>query len=220
MTTPLSGPMLPPKSGDQPKQLMALLHGYGADGSDLISLGIQWRELWPDMLFVSPNAPDVCERSPSGYQWFPLRTDQTIGRIEGVGNARPVLVNFLMDLWAQSGISPANTVLVGFSQGAMMALHVGTSLDQQLAGIVAFSGAFVPAEGFGSNKFARPPVALIHGDVDGMVDPTLSRQAARDLLADGFDVTLHISPGTGHGIAPDGLDFATSFLVASLGTKP
>ncbi|MEO7220933.1 MAG: dienelactone hydrolase family protein [Devosia sp.] len=219
MTTPLSGPMLPPKSGGAPKQLMVLLHGYGADGSDLISLGIQWRELWPDMLFVSPNAPDPCEQSPSGFQWFPLRTDRIAGRIEGAANVRSVIVNFLIDLWAQSGIVPANTVLVGFSQGAMMALHVGTSLDQQLAGIVAFSGAFVPADGFGGGKFARPPVALIHGDQDGVVAPQLSKDAAAMLAADGFDVGLHLSKGVGHGIAPDGLEFATSFLLASLGAK-
>jgi phospholipase/carboxylesterase len=219
VTTPLSGPMMPPKSGAQPKQLMVLLHGYGADGNDLISLGYQWRDLWPEMLFVSPNAPDVCAQSPSGFQWFPLKADRIAGRIEGVGNARPVLVNFLIDLWAQTGVPPASTVLVGFSQGAMMALHVGTSLDQKLAGIVAFSGAFVPPDGFGSDRFARPPVALIHGDADGVVDPDLSRQAAEILAADGFDVTLHMSPDVGHGIAPDGLDFATTFLGASIGAK-
>ena len=153
MTQTLSGPMMPAQSGTA-RQLMVLLHGYGADGQDLISLGYQWRELWPDMLFVAPNAPEICTQNPAGFQWFPLRTDRTIGRIEGVGNARPVVVNFLIDLWAQTGISPANTVLAGFSQGAMMALHVGTSLDQPVAGIVSFSGAFVPPPEFGSGKYA------------------------------------------------------------------
>src|SRR6218665_3805879 len=73
VTVTLSGPMLPPKSGAAARQLMVLLHGYGADGSDLISLGVQWRELWPDMLFVSPNAPEACDMNAAGYQWFPLR---------------------------------------------------------------------------------------------------------------------------------------------------
>jgi phospholipase/carboxylesterase len=218
MTIPLSGPMLPAKSGT-PKQLMVLLHGYGADGSDLISLGLQWRDLWPDMLFVSPNAPDPCEASPGGYQWFPLRTDRIAGRIEGAANARPVIVNFLIDLWAQTGITAPNTVLAGFSQGAMMALHVGTSLDQQLAGIVAFSGAFMPADGFEAGKFAKPPVALIHGDRDSVVEPHLSREAADLLIANGFDVSLHFSKGAGHGIAPDGLDFATTFLLSHFAAK-
>ncbi|HYD07590.1 MAG TPA: dienelactone hydrolase family protein [Reyranella sp.] len=219
MTATLSGPMLPPKSGGQPSQLMVLLHGYGADGQDLISLGYQWRDLWPNMLFVSPNAPTVCDQMPSGYQWFPVGGPLPIRRVEGVEAARPVIVNFLIDLWAQTGISPADTVLAGFSQGAMMALHVGTSLDQRLAGIIAFSGAYVPFSGIDSHNFAKPPAALIHGDSDGVVDVDLSRQAAKALAAEGFDVTLHIAPNVAHGISPDGLDFATAFLAANLPPK-
>jgi phospholipase/carboxylesterase len=217
MTTTLSGPMLPPKSGGDPKQLMVLLHGYGSDGKDLISLGIQWRETWPDMMFVSPNAPAPSAMNPSGYQWFAISQDRSVSRVEGTAAARPVIVNFLMDLWAQTGVTPANTVLVGFSQGSMMALHVGTSLDQQLAGIVSFSGAFIPPAEFGTGRFPRPPVALIHGDMDGVLETELSRDAARQLEAAGFEVRLHISPGVGHGIAPDGLDFATAFLRERLG---
>ena len=218
MTAKLSGPMLPPKSGAAAKQIMVILHGYGADGADLIGLCLEWRELFPDMLFVAPNAPEICAQNPGGYQWFPLNVDRIAGRIEGAARARPVIVDFLTDLWAQTGLGPSDTILCGFSQGAMMALHVGTSLDAKLRGVVAFSGAFIPAEGFGITPFAKPPVALIHGDLDRVVDPQLSRDAARDLAAAGFDVRLHISPGSGHGIAPDGLAFATNFLIERLGT--
>ena len=215
----LSGPMLPPKSGGAPKQLMVLLHGYGANGDDLIGLGWEWRELWPDMLFVSPNAPDVCAQNPGGFQWFPLAVDRIAGRIEGAALARPVLVNFLMDVWAQTGLGPADTVLCGFSQGAMMALHVGTSLDRPLKAIVAFSGALIPPDGFGDDYFAKPPVALIHGELDQVVDPNLSRESAQVLADAGFETRLHISPGVGHGIAPDGLAFATQFLTGLMAAK-
>jgi phospholipase/carboxylesterase len=216
--TTLSGPMLPPRSGGAPKQLMVLLHGYGADGRDLISLGHEWGRLWPDMLFVSPDAPTPCGGGGPGFEWFVIDFDRRdLARKIGLPLAAPMLVNFLIDLWAQTGIGPAQTVLVGFSQGAMMALHVGTSLDRQLAGIVAFSGAFSPADGFETGRFAKPPVALIHGAADQVVDPSESRAAAEVLTAGGFDVSLHISPGVAHGIAPDGLDFATSFLFAQFG---
>ena len=219
MTTKLSGPMLPAKSGAAPKQLMVLLHGYGADGSDLIGLGLQWRDLFPDMLFVAPNAPEPCDINPAGYQWFPLAIDRAAGRIEGAAKARPVLVEFVRDLWTQTGLGASDTVLCGFSQGAMMALHVGTSLDDELAGIVAFSGAFIPPEGFGAKPFAKPPVAIIHGDLDGVVPVQFSRDAAAMLAVAGFDVGFHISPGAAHGIAPDGLDFATGFLVSHIPAK-
>ncbi len=148
---------------------------------------------------------------------YPLQVDRIAGRIEGAKNAAPILEEFLTDLWAQTGITPAQTILAGFSQGAMMSLHVGTALEPELAGIVAFSGAFVPADGFAEGRFAKPPVTLIHGELDQVVDPDLSRQAATELSASGFEVSLHISANTAHGIAPDGLDFATSFLMARLG---
>lgn len=216
MNVRLSGPMLPPKSGAPARQLMVLLHGYGADGADLIGLGYEWRELFPDMVFVAPNAPSPCARSPSGFEWFPLLDDRIAGRLKGAEEVRPVIVNFLIDLWAQTGLTARETVLCGFSQGAMMALNVGTSLDSELAGIIAFSGAMIPAEGFAEGRWAKPPVALIHGDVDQVVEPQLSRDAATELSAAGFEVVLHISKGAGHGIAPDGLEFATSFLVGQL----
>jgi phospholipase/carboxylesterase len=216
MTGTLSGPMLPPRSGGAPKQLMVLLHGYGADGRDLISLGYAWGQLVSDMMFVSPNAP-APSGAGQGYEWFAIDYER---RAEvwrtGPRMAAPVLVNFLIDLWAQTGVGPAQTVLAGFSQGAMMALHVGTALDQKIAGIVAFSGAFAPADEFEGGRFPKPPVALIHGVEDLVVEAEHSRAAAEKLAAAGFDVSLHLSPGVGHGIAPDGLDFATSFLVAQL----
>lgn len=97
MTKTLSGPMLPPRSG-QAKHLLVLLHGYGSDGADLIALGQYWSPLLPDTMFVSPNAPDACAINPGGYEWFPLQTDRVISRVEGAPAAREVIVNFLIDL--------------------------------------------------------------------------------------------------------------------------
>ncbi|HEV7275593.1 MAG TPA: alpha/beta fold hydrolase [Devosiaceae bacterium] len=218
MTTKLSGPMLAPQSGGLPRQVVVLLHGYGSDGQDLIALGQHWRSLLPEALFVAPNAPDACPDNPMGYQWFPLRLDRTISRVEGAPEARDSIAELLDELWAQTGLGPAETVLVGFSQGAMMALHVALSLEESVAGVVAFSGALIPPAGFPEDTAARPPVALIHGDLDQVVDPQLSRDAAVTLQNTGLEVSLHMSPGTAHGISADGLEFATAFLMARLRT--
>ena len=126
--------------------------------------------------------------------------------------ARPVLTEFLNDLWSQSGIGPENTILAGFSQGAMMALHTGLSLQQPLMGIIAFSGAFLPPDGFGGAPLAKTPVCLVHGDADDVVDPEHSADAEVALRLAGYDVSYHVSPGVGHGIAPDGLAFASQFI--------
>ncbi len=212
--TKLSGPMVPPRSGGIPQQVVVLLHGYGSDGADLISLAPVWQPILPEALFVSPNAPEMCRQLSFGFQWFDIsfEGDRLAKRQVGVETARPVLVEFLEDLWNQTGVAPEQTVLAGFSQGAMMALHVGLSLEQRLMGIIAFSGAFLPPQGFGSPSLAKPPVCIVHGDMDDVVDPELSADADVALRLAGFDVSYHVSQGTAHGIAPDGLDYASQFL--------
>jgi phospholipase/carboxylesterase len=212
--TKLSGPMLAPANGQAPDAAVVLLHGYGSDGKDLMGLAPYWQQALPGALFVSPNAPQAL--GMGGYQWFPIdwTGDRLASRQTGVIAARPVLVDFLNDLWSQTGLTPARTVLAGFSQGAMMALHVGTALptDQTLMGVIGFSGAFLPPEGFSGPGLAKPPICLIHGDMDDVVDPNHSADANSLLSNSGFAVDYHISRGVGHGIAPDGLEFATRFI--------
>ncbi|MBJ3786235.1 alpha/beta hydrolase [Devosia sediminis] len=212
--TKLSGPMLPPANGQAPDSAVVLLHGYGSDGNDLIAMAPAFQPLLPGALFVSPHAPTPL--GMGGFQWFPIdwSGDRLASRQTGVVGARPVIVDFLEDLWAQTGITPDRTLLVGFSQGAMMALHVGLSLPKEktLMGVIGISGAFLPPEGFGSDTLAHPPVCLVHGDMDDVVDPNHSADANSLLTNSGFDVTYHISRGVGHGVAPDGMEAIASFI--------
>ncbi len=220
--TKLSGPMLAPANGQAPDSAVVLLHGYGSDGHDLIALAPQWQGILPGALFVAPHAPTPL--GMGGFQWFPIAWDSEANRLAsrqtGVTQARPILLEFLDDLWSQTGVTPERTVLAGFSQGAMMALHAGLSLpaDKTLMGIVAFSGALLVPEGFEGEGLARPPVCLVHGDRDDVVAPAHSAEAAQVLGAAGLSVAYHVSRGVGHGISPDGLDFATRF-VAEAATK-
>lgn len=206
--------MLPPRSGAVPKQAVVLLHGYGSDGADLIGLAPAWQDVLPDAVFIAPNAPSPTRMVSSGYQWFDIdfEGDRLASRQTGVIKARPVVTEFLEDLWTQTGITPAQTILCGFSQGAMMALHVGLSLGRPLLGVVAFAGAFLPPEGFGTDALAKPPVCLVHGDQDQVVAPEHSAEADTLLRAAGYDVRYHVSKGVGHGVSPDGLAFATAFV--------
>jgi phospholipase/carboxylesterase len=212
MSVKLSGPMVAPRDGGPPTRIVVLLHGYGSDGQDLIGLVPYWRDILPGALFVAPNAPDRCRDNAAGYQWFPVDFSRPERRFEGASRAGPVIAEFLDDIWAETGLGAAETILAGFSQGAMMALHVGVSLDRALLGIVAFSGALLAPAGFGEGFGARPPVCLVHGDRDNVVDPALSAEAAEILRSKGFEVSYHVERGAGHTIAPDGLDFAGQFI--------
>jgi phospholipase/carboxylesterase len=206
--------MLPPASRGAPRQLVVIFHGYGADGADLIGLARAWQHLLPDAVFVAPNAPDPCDINPAGYQWWPVDLDRLVElSTAGVRAARPVVERFLADLWRQTGLGPAETVLCGFSQGAMVALHVGLVQTPPVAGIIAFSGALLPPEDFAP---PGPPILLAHGDADDVVDHHLSLAAEEQLRAAGYDVTLHLSPGFAHTISPDALEAATAFLTRVL----
>ncbi|WDR01440.1 phospholipase [Devosia algicola] len=214
----LSGPMLPPLSGGAPKQAVILLHGYGSDGNDLIGLAPHWRDMLPDAVFIAPNAPERVPGHPSGFQWFApdFEADSIAMRQQGLHAAAPVLGEFLTDFWAQTGLGAEDTILAGFSQGAMMALHFGLSLPEPLMGVLGFSGLFQPADNFGAAHLPKPPVAIIHGDMDAVVAFSLGEAAAATLTEAGYDVDFHSSVGVGHGIAPDGLAFAAAFITKIL----
>ncbi|MCA0246020.1 MAG: dienelactone hydrolase family protein [Proteobacteria bacterium] len=211
--TKLDGPRHGPQGGGKPGHLVVLLHGYGADGNDLIGLAPLLGQLMPDVVFHAPNAPQPCEGNPFGYQWFGIsRLDPAIA-LAGVRTAAPLLDAYLDETMAAYGLDESKTVLVGFSQGTMMALHVGLRRQKQLAGIIGFSGMLAGAELLQSELQNRPPVLLIHGDSDEMLPHTLTQRAAAALTGEGLQVGVHIAPGVGHSIDETGLQLAARFLL-------
>jgi len=217
--TRIDGPSHGPQSGGKPKQLVILLHGYGADGNDLIGLAPVLAPLMPDAVFHAPNAPYPCDGNPMGFQWFPINRLDPASRLAGTRSAAPFVDAFLDDTMAKYGLDESRTVLVGFSQGTMMSLHVGLRRAKQLAGIVGFSGAFAGAETLKDELKSRPPVLLVHGDADEMLPHQLTEEAAVALRANGIEVAVHIASGIGHGIDQSGLSHAARFLLHVFGLR-
>jgi phospholipase/carboxylesterase len=222
MADTIKGPRLGAKSG-QARQLVVFLHGYGADGKDLIEIGRQWRPWLPDAAFVAPNAPDPCAMSPMGRQWFALsnrRPEDALAADErwaGVVKARPALDAFIDAELAQLGLDESRLALVGFSQGTMMALHVGLRRAKPPAAIIGYSGLLVLPEGAEAKSIApqiksRPPVLLVHGDRDEVIPVQALLQATQDLAELEVPAEWHISSGIGHGIDQEGLRHGGEFL--------
>ena len=208
----LEGPSIEPASGGAAKQLVVLLHGYGADGNDLIGLAPHLAQALPDAAFVSPHAPFACEMAPYGRQWFSL-TDRAPARMmEGAQMCAPILERVLDLELANRKLSDADLALVGFSQGTMTALHVGLRRVTPPAGILGYSGALVGADSLGDEMLVRPPVMLIHGDDDPVVDYTLHKLSLSTLEALDVPVEGHTRPGLGHSIDAEGLALGVDFL--------
>lgn len=213
----LSGPSLEPKSG-KAKRLVVFLHGYGADGNDLIDIGRAWQQLLPDAAFVSPHAPNPCGQAPMGREWFPLTMRDPNERWTGVNAAAPVLNAFIDAELKRRNLPDSALALVGFSQGTMMSLHVGLRRAAAPAAIVGYSGMLVVPEDIDPDQFAgeirsRPPVLLVHGDQDQLIPVQALMHAAQGLAALEVPVEWHISPGVGHGIDQEGLRQGGEFLV-------
>jgi phospholipase/carboxylesterase len=212
----LDGPRLEPRSG-KARQLVVFLHGYGADGNDLIDIGRAWQGLLPDAAFISPHAPRPCGQAPSGREWFPLTFRDPSERWIGVNQAAPTLDAFLDAELQRRNLPPQALALVGFSQGTMMALHVGLRRTSAPAAIVGYSGMLVVPEPVDPDTFAaeitsRPPVLLLHGDEDQLIPVQALFHAAQGLAALEVPAEWHISPGVGHGIDPEGLRHGGEFL--------
>jgi phospholipase/carboxylesterase len=211
--TKLEGASYGPHNDGKPGHLVILLHGYGADGNDLIGLAPMLGPLMPDVLFYAPNAPQPCEGNPFGYQWFPVsRLDPKLA-LAGVRAAAPAVDAFLDEKMAEHGLDESKTCLIGFSQGTMMALHVGLRRPKPLAGIVGLSGMLAGPEVLKDEIKSRPPVLLAHGDKDEMLPHGLSQRAAQVLQENGMTVGLYIAEGVGHGIDDTALSRAARFLI-------
>ena len=195
--------------------LVIFLHGYGADGADLLGLADPLAPHLPRTAFVAPDAPEPCVGTPFGRQWFPipwLDGSSEAASAASLALSSEDLNRYIDAAMAANGVGPEATALVGFSQGTMMALDVALRRAAPLAGVVGFSGRLLRPETLAAQITARPPVLLIHGDADPVVPYADLAKAASGLKAAGVSVTTHTSRGTGHGIAPDGLGLALRFL--------
>ena len=210
----IDGPRVTPASGREPSSIVILAHGYGSNGEDLIGLVPYWRQALPDTVFVAPNAPQPCPDAPGGYQWWPVWSTE---RAAGVRGAAPVLDAFIDTELARYGLTEDRLALVGFSQGTMMALHVGPRRPRQLAGIVGYSGMLADPAGLAGPGVTKPPILLIHGDQDPMIPIAAFHAAKAALTRNGFVVEDHVSPGVGHSIDMAGLQLGGHFLARVLG---
>lgn len=218
MTVFLDGPRMPPKRGGKPDALVILLHGYGSNGADLISLAPYWADALPGAAFVSPNAIEPVPEAPGGYQWFPIGSLDPHLMEQGVRSAAQSVDRFIDRELEKYGLPPSRLVLVGFSQGTMMALHVALRRERQIAGLLGFSGVLVGGRTLKEQMRSKPPILLIHGDRDPTIPVPAMFDSAEALASAGHGAQWHVSYGVPHSIGPDGLELGGAFLVNCLKT--
>ena len=216
MSKIVNGKSLQPRSGSDPQQIVVLLHGYGSSGADMIALAPHWQEVLPDALFLAPHAPQRCGMMGAGYQWWGLSGFAPSALAAGAASAAPAIDAFIDKKLEQYGLSEADLALVGFSQGTMMALHVGLRRPRAVAAVVGFSGMLTSTAELARKDFAKPPVLLVHGSADPVVPVAALHMAQSELKRLGVAVTTHVSFGVAHSVDPVGLRLGRDFVARGL----
>ena len=208
----LIGPEKSPSSGAKAKQLVIFIHGLGADGNDLIGLAPIFAKILPDAHFISPNAPFDCDMAPMGFQWFSLQNREEKAIYAGIQKAAPILNDFIAEQLSKHRLTYKELILIGFSQGTMMALHIAPRFKEQCKAVIGFSGALISPSTLANECKTKPPILLVHGDKDEVV-PYQALQHAKHIFDQlGFNVSGELIKGLGHGIDETGVNHSLAFL--------
>ena len=215
----IEGPFQMPLSGQAAKQLIVFCHGLGSDGNDLIGLSPYFAKTLPDAFFVSPNAPFRYDLAPTGFQWFSLENSTPQSRLSGIEAAAPILNNFIDEQLERLNLDDKHLALVGFSQGTMLALHVGLRRSRPMGGIIGYSGSLIGGNLLQTETISRPPVLLVHGDIDEIVPPDALQSSVNALTSIGVEVKGEMRPGLGHGLDDRGIILGMEFLAGCFGIQ-
>jgi phospholipase/carboxylesterase len=213
----LSGPEVAPASGGPAKQLVIFVHGYGANGQDLISLAQYFAQVVPDAAFISPDAPYRCDGAPMGFQWYDVWMQDPADRLAAIRSTGEIFDNFVTAQLARHGLTEDKLVLIGFSQGTMMSLFTAPRREKAIAGIVGYSGRMESPETLKDEIRSRPPVVMVHGDSDELLAVSEMETAATTLRDCGVEIDTLVRPGLGHGIDEKGIRTGLAFVHKVLG---
>lgn len=201
-----------PLSKNKPQQAIILCHGYGGDGKDISTLAINWQRFLPDAIFLCPNAPEICSVNPQGFQWFDLTSEKEEVILEKSLLAEEKLSAFLDQALDNLQLGPTNLVLVGFSQGCMMAIQVGLKRKEQINCLIGYSGKIINKKHLSNNINSKPKIFLMHGANDIIVPPTHLLEAKEYLSNQGLKIKTKLFKNCEHRIPIEGSSLGLGFI--------
>ncbi|HMA43726.1 MAG TPA: dienelactone hydrolase family protein [Gemmatimonadales bacterium] len=189
---------------------LVLLHGRGGSAQDMLALA---RDLQPSgpagLAWLVPEA--------AGRLWYPFSLLEKVERNRPALNSALALVKRVMEKIAAANVAPERVVLLGFSQGASVALEFAARNARRYGGLIALSGALLGPEGTPrdyAGSLAGTPLFLGCGDSDPHLPKRRVDETATVFERLGAVVTKRVYPGLGHAMSPEEIAVARGMVEA------
>ena len=216
MSYSLNTTVINPISKEKPKNAVILCHGYGGDGKDISILANYWKTYLTETIFLCPDAPEKCEVSPTGYQWFNLM-DQAADQILAKSLVAEKKLNFFIDEVKENHkLFSDKIALVGFSQGCMISLQTGIKRKDKVKCILGYSGRIIDKKHLGNNLISRPEIMLMHGNKDEVVPISSLLEAKEFFIKNDYKIQTKILKDCEHRIPVEGSSLGLDFIKKNL----
>ena len=212
MTFSLNTIIIKPDQSNEIKNAVILLHGYGSDGQDMSLLALNWKRYLKNTIFLCPDGYEKCQINPNGYQWFDLSKDDQEYIDKETIKSEEKIKKFIKEIKNEFNLNNSNICLSGFSQGCMISLNVGLTLQESLSCIVGFSGKIINKNDLSKRILSKTDILLIHGELDSVVELSNLLEAKDFFIRKKINVDTKIIKNCDHSIPPEASSFALSFI--------
>ena len=216
MTFSLNTKIVYPDNGNEIKNTIILLHGYGGDGNDISVLTLNWKRFLPNTIFLCPDGHEACPINPSGFQWFDLSKDDPKYILEQSMKAEEKLKVFIEEIKNEYSIDNSKICLSGFSQGCMMSINIGLTSNKNFNCVVGFSGKIIDKENLTKRITSKTKMLLIHGDNDVVVSSNHLLEVKDFLIRNKIKVETKMIKNCDHHIPIEASSIALNYIKKNL----
>tara|TARA_B100000965_G_scaffold382346_1_gene380639 strand:+ start:1846 stop:2505 length:660 start_codon:yes stop_codon:yes gene_type:complete len=212
----LNTTVIKPDDNKEIKNAVILLHGYGGDGKDISMLTLNWKRFLKNTVFLCPDAHEVCNINPVGFQWFDLSSDDPKKILNESKKAENKIKEYINEINFYFKLKNAQVCISGFSQGCMMSINVGLTSEESFNCIVGFSGKIIDKKDLVARIKSKTKILMMHGDADEIVHPNNLLEAKDFFIRNNLEAETIMLKNCEHHIPVEGSSAALNFIKKNL----
>ena len=208
--------IIKPEKYEKIQNAVILLHGYGGNGKDISMLTLNWKRFLKNTIFLCPDAHEVCNINPSGFQWFDLNDDNPEKILVESKKAENKIKQYIDEIKLEYKLKNSQICISGFSQGCMMSINIGLTSNKNFNCIVGFSGKIIDKENLSKRITSKTKMLLIHGDLDTVVPSNHLLEAKDFLIRNKIDAETKMIKNCDHHIPIEASSVALNYIKKNL----